>query len=134
MGSQFTFMGNQYKLQVSHNEYFIDLLLYHRQLQCLIAIELKVGAFIPEYKGKMEFYLTVLNEQMKLPHERDAIGIIICREKDRTIVEYSLKASRMPIGVATYTTTPKLPQEYKELLPSEQDIIKRIQDNFGNSL
>lgn len=131
MGHQFTFMGNQYRLKVNDNEYFIDLLLYHRQLQCLVAIELKVGAFIPEYKGKMEFYLTILNDQLKLPHEKDAIGIIICKEKDRTIVEYSLKTSLLPIGVATYATASKLPKAYKNLLPGEKEIIKRINENFG---
>jgi len=130
MGHQFTFMGNQFRLQVSDKEYFIDLLLYHRQLQCLIAIELKVGEFLPEYKGKMEFYLSVLNDQIKLPNEKDAIGIIICKEKDRTIVEYSLKTSQLPIGVATYSTAPRLPKEYKNLLPDEKEIIKRINKNF----
>jgi predicted nuclease of restriction endonuclease-like (RecB) superfamily len=79
MGSRFTFLGNQYKLQVDDREYFIDLLLYHRELQCLVAIELKIGEFQPEYKGKMEFYLSLLNDKVKLPHENDSIGIIICK-------------------------------------------------------
>ncbi len=130
MGHQFTFVGNQFRLQVNDKEYFIDLLLYHRQLQCLIAVELKIGEFLPEYKGKMEFYLSVLNDKIKLPNEKDAIGIIICKEKDRTIVEYSLKTSQMPIGVATYSTAPMLPKEYKNLLPDEKEIIKRINQNF----
>ena len=130
MGPQFTFMGNQFRLQVNDKEYFIDLLLYHRQLQCLIAVELKIGEFMPEYKGKMEFYLSVLNDTVKLPNEKDAIGIIICKEKDRTIVEYSLKTSQLPIGVATYATAPRLPKEYKNLLPDEKEIIKRINQNF----
>jgi hypothetical protein len=131
IGPHFTFMGNQFKVQAGTKEYFIDLLLYHRQLQCLVAIELKVGEFIPEYKGKMEFYLTVLNETVKLPHENDAIGIIICKEKERTIVEYSLKTSTMPIGVATYTTTPKLPKQYQDLLPDKQEITDRVNKYFG---
>ncbi|MDR1352533.1 MAG: PDDEXK nuclease domain-containing protein, partial [Treponema sp.] len=90
MGPQFTFIGNQFKLSIDDKEYFIDLLLYHRELRCLVAIELKIGEFQPEYKGKMEFYLSLLNDKVKLPHENDAIGIIICKEKNRTIVEYSL--------------------------------------------
>ncbi|MDP2301455.1 MAG: PDDEXK nuclease domain-containing protein [Ignavibacteria bacterium] len=131
MGYQFTFIGNQFRLEISGKEFFVDLLLYHRQLQCLVAVELKIGEFIPEYKGKMEFYLSLLNDKVKLPHENDSIGIIICKEKDRTIVEYSLKRSQMPIGVATYRTSSVLPKEYKKLLPNEKEIVKRINENFG---
>jgi len=131
MGHQFTFVGNQFKLEVENKEYFIDLLLYHRQLQCLVAIELKVGEFLPEYKGKMEFYLSVLNDKIKLPNENDSIGIIICKEKNRTIVEYSLKTSQMPIGVATYTLTDKLPKQYENLLPGSEEISEKINKYFS---
>ena len=130
MNFQFAFIGNQFRVQVGEKEYFIDLLLYHRQLQCLVAIELKVGEFLPEYKGKMEFYLSILNDKEKLPNENDAIGIIICKEKNRTIVEYSLKTSNMPIGVATYTTTAKLPKNYQKLLPDVETITKKLKDFF----
>ena len=130
MGHQFTFIGNQFKLQIDDKEYFIDLLLYHRELQCLVAIELKIGEFQPEYKGKMEFYLSLLNDKVKLPHENDSIGIIICKEKNRTIVEYSLKTSTMPIGVSTYTTTAKLPKDYKHLLPDSKSIGQKIDQLF----
>lgn len=130
MGHQFAFVGNQFKLQVDEKEYFIDLLLYHRQLQSLVAVELKIGEFIPEYKGKMEFYLTLLNEKVKLPNENDAIGIIICKEKNRTIVEYSLKSSQMPIGIATYVTHAKLPKNYKNLLPDSKIISEKIERFF----
>ena len=126
MGSQFTFIGNQYKLQVEDKEYFIDLLLYHRELRCLVAIELKIGEFQPEYKGKMEFYLSLLNDKVKLPHENDSIGIIICKEKNRVIVEYSLKTSSMPIGVSSYTTTARLPKDYKNLLPDNKTISQKL--------
>jgi len=130
MNFQFAFIGNQFRVQVDDKEYFIDLLLYHRQLQSLVAIELKVGEFMPEYKGKMEFYLSILNDKVKLPNENDAIGIIICKEKNRTVVEYSLKTSNMPIGVATYTTTAKLPEHYQNLLPDSETIIKRLENCF----
>lgn len=129
LGDSYTFVGNQFKVVVSNKDYFIDLLLYHRQLKSLVAIDLKIGDFLPEYKGKMEFYLSILNDKVKLPHENDAIGIIICKNKDRTIVEYSLKSSLMPIGVATYTTSNKLPKNYKKLLPSEDEISTKI-DNY----
>jgi len=127
MGANFAFLGSQYKLKVGQKEYFIDLLLYHRELRSLIAIELKIGEFQPEHKGKMEFYLTALNEQVKLPEENDAIGIIICKSKDKTVVEYALKTAVQPIGIATYSLTPHLPDNYRNLLPSETEIAERLQ-------
>ena len=131
MNFQFAFVGNQFQVQIDDKEYFIDLLLYHRQLQCLVAIELKVGEFMPEYKGKMEFYLSILNDRVKLPNEKEAIGIIICKEKNRTVVEYSLKTGNAPIGVATYTTAAKLPKNYKNVLPDSKTIIKKLENYFG---
>ena len=99
-GTDFSFISNQYRIEIEDKEYFIDLLLYSRRLQAMIAIELKIGEFKPEYKGKMEFYLNVLNDTVKLPHENPAIGIIICKSKKRLIVEYALKSSTMPGTVA----------------------------------
>lgn len=128
LGGDFTFVGNQYKLEVSGKEYRIDLLLFHRSLQSLIAIELKIGEFEPEHKGKMEFYLAILNDTVKLPHENPAIGIIICKNKDRTIVEYALKTATLPIGVATYQTTNILPDAYKTLEPSMEIISQKLTD------
>lgn len=126
MGGDFTFLGNQYFLEVGGRGFRVDLLLFHRRLRSLIAIDLKVREFEPEHKGKMEFYLTALNEQMKLPSENDAIGIIICRSKNKTIVEYALKSSPHPIGVAAYTLTTTLPADYVGLLPSVAEIQERL--------
>jgi predicted nuclease of restriction endonuclease-like (RecB) superfamily len=132
MGSDFSFVGSQYKLSVGEKDYRIDLLLFHRRLQCLIAIELKIGDFEPEHKGKMEFYLSVLNDNIKLPHENPSIGIIICKNKDRTIVEYCLKTAMLPIGVATYQTSQDLPDEYQQLLPSAEAIGEKLDLFFEN--
>lgn len=126
-GTDFSFVANQYRLVVDEKEYFIDLLLYTRRLQAMIAVELKVGEFQPEYKGKMEFYLNVLNDTVKLPHENPAIGIIICKSKSRTIVEYALKNSTMPIGIATYSLSSELPEAYRKLLPASEEIAKKIE-------
>ena len=126
MGPHFTFVGNQYRLTVDDNDYFIDLLLYHRALKSLIAVELKIGEFQPEHKGKMEFYLVALNEKMKLEGENDAIGIIVCKSKKRTVIEYALKSTTLPIGVATYGLTSRLPEAYRNLLPSEDEIVARL--------
>jgi predicted nuclease of restriction endonuclease-like (RecB) superfamily len=130
MGSDFTFIGNQYRLEIDDEEYFIDLLLYHRKLKSLIAIELKIGKFKPEYAGKMNFYLAVLNDTIKLPDENLSIGIIICKEKKRTTVEYALRDSNQPIGVATYTLTEQLPNDYKGLLPTSKEIGERLMSLF----
>ena len=126
MGGYFTFVGNQYRMEIDEQEFFVDLLLYHRYLRCLVAIELKVGAFKPEYAGKMQFYLSALNDRAKLPDENPSIGIILCKEKSHTIVEYALKDTKKPIGVSTYRLTNKLPRELKKYLPSPEEMIERI--------
>jgi predicted nuclease of restriction endonuclease-like (RecB) superfamily len=127
MGGMFTFVGSQYRLTVSDQEYFIDLLLYHRRLQCLVAVELKVGPFLPEYVGKMQFYLAVLNDTVRLPDENPAIGIILCKSKDRTIVEYALRKSNKPIGIATYQMVSTIPQALKDRLPAPEQVAKLLE-------
>jgi len=126
MGRNFTFVGNQYRIEVSGEEFFIDLLLYHRVLKSLIAIDLKIGKFIPEFAGKMQFYLSVLDDKVKLPDENPSIGIIICKNKNRTIVEYALKDVNKPIGVATYKIRKTLPAKLKGYLPSPKEIEERL--------
>ena len=126
MGHSFTFVGNQFHLQIEDKSYYIDLLLYHRKLKSLIAIELKIGEFKPEYKGKMEFYLELLNQNIKEEDENVAIGIIICKTKNRTIVEYSLRTATNPIGVATYSTNASLPKDYVKYLPSSEEIAQKL--------
>ncbi|MDL2232340.1 PDDEXK nuclease domain-containing protein [Ruminococcaceae bacterium OttesenSCG-928-L11] len=126
MGGDFSFIGSQYHLDVADDDYYIDLLLYHRRLRCLIAIDLKIGEFKPEYAGKMQFYLTALDETMKLPEENSSIGIIICKNKNRTKVEYTLKTTNRPIGVATYSFYENLPDSMRSLLPSPDEIAAII--------
>lgn len=126
MGGDFAFIGNQYHLLVGSRDLYIDLLLFHRRLRSLVAIELKIGEFEAEYAGKMQLYLTTLDEQTKLPDENPSIGIIICKSKDKTFVEYALKRSNAPIGVATYRLSTSLPDNMKELLPDPEEIIKKL--------
>jgi len=127
MGGYFTFIGNQHRLEVGGDEFFVDLLLYHRKLRCLVAIELKVGEFKPESAGKMQFYLAVLNDTIRLAEENSSIGIILCKEKNRIIVEYALKDTTQPIGVSTYRITSTLPEELQKYLPSGEEIAKRLE-------
>lgn len=128
MGGYFAFMGSQFRLEVEGEEYFIDLLLFHRKLKALVAVELKIGKFKPEYAGKMQFYLSVLNDKIKLKDESPAIGIIICKEKNRTIVDYALKDTRQPIGVAEYKITNRLPKDLKEYLPTTTEIKEKLKE------
>ena len=128
MGGMFAFMGSQYRLEVDGKEFFIDLLLFHRRLRCLVAIELKVGEFLPEFVGKMQFYLAALDRQVRQEDENPSIGIILCKEKSRTIVEYALHDARKPIGVATYEMTKTLPKALKGQLPSPKDIAHLLED------
>ena len=122
MGGLFAFIGSQFRLEVEEKEYFIDLLLYHRRLKCLVVLELKIGEFEPEFVGKMQFYLAALDEKVRQEGENPSIGIILCKEKKRTIVEYALRDARKPIGVATYRILNKLPKELQGQLPSPEQI------------
>lgn len=131
MGGVFTFAGSQYRLEVDGQEYFIDILLYHRHLRCLVAVELKVGEFMPEYIGKMQFYLAALDSLVKTPEENPSIGIVICKSKRRTIVEYSLRESRKPIGVSTYKVFKSLPADLKKELPSPEQAALLIEKGLG---
>lgn len=128
MGGLFCFIGNQYRLEVNGKEYFIDLLLYHRKLKCLVALELKIGEFAPEFAGKMQFYLSLLDDRVKLDEESPSIGIIVCKSKDRMIVEYALKEAKKPIGISTYKLTSKLPQNLLKYLPSTEEIADKLKD------
>lgn len=128
MGGLFAFVGSQFRLEVDGREFFVDLLLFHRRLKCLVAIDLKIGEFEPEFVGKMQFYLAALDEKVRLPDENPSIGIILCKEKKRMIVEYALRDARKPIGIATYRTVKKLPRELKGMLPSPEEIIKLLEE------
>jgi predicted nuclease of restriction endonuclease-like (RecB) superfamily len=126
MGGMFAFMGSQYRLEVDGDEFFIDLLLFHRKLKALVAVELKIGKFQPEFVGKMQFYLTALDKQVRQEDENPSIGIILCKEKNRTVVEYALHDARKPIGVATYEMTKTLPKELQGQLPAPDEIAELL--------
>jgi predicted nuclease of restriction endonuclease-like (RecB) superfamily len=122
LGKDFSFIGNQYRLIVEEQEYFIDLLFFNRQLQCLVAIDLKRGDFKPEYLGKMNFYLSALDDLVRLSHENRSIGIILCKSQKQNIVEYAFRDMTKPMGVATYKIATELPDEYKNILPNAEQL------------
>jgi Uncharacterized conserved protein len=127
MGGMFAFMGSQYRLEVDGDEFFIDLLLFHRTLKALVAVELKIGKFQPEFVGKMQFYLRALDKQVRQEGESPSIGIILCKEKNRTVVEYALHNASKPIGVATYEITKTLPKALQGQLPSPKEIAALLE-------
>lgn len=104
LGKDFAFIGEEYRLQVGKKDFYVDLVFYHRDLQCLVAIDLKISEFKPEYLGKMEFYLEALDRDIKKDHEKPSIGIILCKNKDSKVVEYALSRSVSPTLVSQYET------------------------------
>jgi len=122
LGTDFTFIGNQHRVIVDEREFFVDLLFFNRQLQSLVAIDLKKKDFKPEYVGKMNFYLSALDEYEKKQHENPSIGIILCKEKSNKIVEFAFRDTSKPMGVATYRTSRELPPEYKGILPDVEKL------------
>lgn len=128
MGGMFAFMGSQFRLEIEGQEFFIDLLLYHRGLNCLVAVELKIGSFKPEYVGKMQFYLAALDDLVRMKGENPSIGMILCRTKERATVEYALRESNKPIGVGTYRIVKRLPKELTGQLPSPEQIEKILME------
>jgi predicted nuclease of restriction endonuclease-like (RecB) superfamily len=127
MGGMFTFVGSQFRLEVGEKDFFIDLLLFHRQLKSLVAIDLKIGDFEPSHVGQMQFYLAVLDDRVRLADENPSIGIILCKSKDQTIVEYALRESNKPIGVASYRIVSTLPAQLRGQLPSPGQIAKLLE-------
>ncbi len=130
LGYGFSFIGNQYRIQVNEKEYFIDLLFYNRKLKSLIALELKKGKFEPEHAGKMNFYLNLLDDYVREPDENPSIGIILCSERDRFEVEYALRGTDKPVGVSEYKLTRTLPKELIDKLPDpkylEDELLKEM--------
>ncbi len=126
MGKGFCFIGNQHRIEVEGDEFFIDLLFFNRHLQCLVAFELKRGKFRPEYAGQLNFYLNVLDEKVKLATENPSIGIILCKEKSNTVVEFAVKNIDKAMGVATYRTTRELPEEMRGLLPDASKLAELL--------
>ncbi len=128
LGKEFAFMGNQFRLVHADKERFVDLLFFHRGLRCLIAIDIKRGEFEPEYAGKMNYYLGLLNKYVKLKDENPSIGIVLCKEKNDSTVEFSIADMDKPIGVSKYKLMHDVPKKLKKYLPSADDLITVMQE------
>lgn len=126
LGTGFAFLGNQYHLNVGGDDFYIDLLFYNLNLRCYVVIELKTGDFKPEYAGKLNFYLSAVDGILKKPEDNPSIGLLLCKNKNNLVAEYSLKDMTKPIGVSEYKVTNILPTELEQQFPSVEDLQKRI--------
>ena len=125
-GKDFSFISNQYRIEVCGEEEFIDLLFFNRELNCLVAVELKMGKFKTSYLGQLNGYLQVLDDTVRKAHENQSIGIILCQDAKKDFVEYAIRDYTKPIGVATYKTLDEMPEKYRKVLPDLADMRKML--------
>lgn len=128
LGKGFAFIGSQHHLAVGGQDFYVDLLFYHRRLRCLVAVDLEVGPFVPEHAGKMNFYLAALDDLEREPGDNPRIGLILCRTRNRVVVEYALKGVGAPIGVAGYRLLlpETLPDDLARALPTEAELAPSV--------
>ena len=122
LGMGFSFLGSQYPIEVSGKEYRLDLLFYHVHLHCYVVIDLKMGEFEPQHSGQMSFYVAAVDNLLRTDRDDPTIGIILCKSKDRTTVEYALQGSQQPIGVSSYKLRDNLPESLKQQLPTSEQL------------
>ena len=126
LGSGFAFVGRQYHLEIGTQDFYIDLLFYNLKLRCYVVIELKMTEFKPEYAGKLNFYVTAVDDMLKQETDNPTIGILLCKDKNKVIAEYALRYIESPISVNEFKLFNKLPKEYRNILPSAKDIENRL--------
>lgn len=126
LGAGFAFLGRQYKLTITDQDFYLDLLFYHIKLRCFVVIDLKKGDFKPEYAGKMNFYCSAVDDMLKNKSDNPTIGLILCENKNRIFAEYALKDINKPIGVSEYELTRALPENLKSSLPSIEEIENEL--------
>ena len=132
LGKGFSFVGNQYRISVDNQDFYIDLLFYHLELRCYIVVELKAGEFKPEYVGQIGFYVTAVDKLLKKEYDNSTIGLLLCREKNRVTVDWSLQSANVPIGVSTYKLNNRLPKNILDKLPTEEEINLHIDMESGD--
>lgn len=126
LGQGFAFVGRQYRVDVGDQDFYIDLLFYHLRLRCYVVIDLKRGAFKPEYAGKMSFYCSVVNDRLRQGDDKPTVGLILCQQHNRVLAEYTLRSMESPIGVSSYELTRALPAELKSSLPSVEELEREL--------
>ncbi len=134
LGVGFAFVGSQYHLEVGDQDYYIDLLFYHLNLRCYVVIDLKISEFQPEFAGKMNFYLSAVDDILRHAEDEPSIGIVLCKEKNRVIVEYALKGINKPMGVADYQLSTALPENLKGSLPTIEELEAELEGARGDEI
>ena len=129
LGRDFTFVGNQYHLEIYGEEMWSDLLFFNRELNALVAIELKIGKFKPMYLGQLQAYLQILDDKVRKPHENPSIGIVLCKSANQAYAEYAVRDYNKPMGVATYKTFSDMPKEMQHALPDIEELKKLMSDS-----
>ena len=130
LGTGFAFLGNQYRLNVGGDDFYIDLLFYNLNLRCYVVIELKTGEFKPDYAGQLNFYLSAVDGILKSDKDNPTIGLLLCKSKNDLVAEYALKDMSKPMGVSEYKVTSRLPKDLEQQLPSVEDIQKHISSEY----
>ena len=130
LGTGFAFVGNQYHIEIGQKDYYIDILFYNLKLSCFVAIEIKNAEFKPEHAGKLNFYLSAIDDILRRKHDNPTIGILLCAERDKVTTEYALKDINKPIGVSEYRLSDFVPEELTDTLPTAEDIEKRIKAKY----
>ena len=128
LGVGFAFVGSQYHLSIADQDYYLDVLFYHLKLRCFVVIDLKIGEFKPEDAGKMNFYLSALDDILRHPDDQPSIGLILCKSKNQVIVEYTLRDMRKPIGVSEYQLTQALPEYLQTSLPTIEELEEALKE------
>jgi len=128
LGVGFSLVGNQYALEVNGQDYRLDLLFYHLKLRCFVIVDLKIGAFRPEDAGKMNFYLAAVDHQVRREEDLPSIGLILCKQKNRVVVEYALHDMGRPIGVAEYRLTEQLPEQLRGSFPTPEELERELSE------
>jgi predicted nuclease of restriction endonuclease-like (RecB) superfamily len=128
LGAGFAFVGSQYHIEVGGEDFYLDLLFYHLRLRCFVVVDLKMGDFMPEYAGKMNFYLSAVDDLLRNPHDQPSLGIILCKTRNRIIVEYALRDTQKPIGVSEYQLRASLPDALRGNLPTVEELEAELGD------
>lgn len=132
LGKGFAFLGRQYKIEIGENDYFLDMLFYHLELRCYIVIELKAGKFKPEYTGKLNYYMSAVDTQLRRADDNPTIGILLCKKKDKIDVEYALRDIHKPMGISEYKLADAIPENIKSQLPSVEEIELELEKRQQN--
>ena len=127
MGVGFAYVGRQYHIEAGDEDYYLDLLFYHLKLRCYVVIEFKKGKFKPEHAGKLNFYLSIVDDKIRHPSDQSSIGLLICQDKNKIVAEYALKDINKPIGISEYQLTSAIPENFKGSLPTIEELEKELE-------